>query len=465
MKSGKAEAYRSAMAPSRFRPVGVAVAAAAAALVACGQWQRVGSGNEPDPSVVLPRLFDPAGLYADMGFLAHGAPLPFVGHLRYLASPSPDSTLVVFALSLANNSFSFRRAGEGFEARYRVDLTFRRNGAVARRVSSEETVRVGSRDEAVRADESVIFQQVVRLAPGGYLAIVVVRDEFTGTQSRTERAVTVPRFTGVGLSDLIPVYEVAPRPDFEAPLQVLVNARAAVPYGMDTLRLYVEAYGPRADGTLSLTVFDERGGEVWSGDAPLEGERLRSAVIALGPDRLPVGRLRLVARAGGDSSSAPALVSFSDQWAITNFDDVLFLLRYFGQERAIGRLRDAPELERPVLWREFLRATDPNPATPENEALEQYFRRVLVANTRFEEAGEPGWLSDRGEVYITLGEPDEVFDLSSDFQGARRIIRWNYFTHRLTLDFVDETGFGRFRLTPSSRSEYQRVLNSVRSRG
>jgi GWxTD domain-containing protein len=131
----------------------------------------------------------------------------------------------------------------------------------------------------------------------------------------------------------------------------------------------------------------------------------------------------------------------------------------------VARLRDAPDAERQALWREFLRTTDPNPATPENEALEAYFRRVLIANSRFEEAGEPGWLSDRGEVYITLGEPDEVFDLSSDFQGPRRIIRWNYFSHRLTLDFLDETGFGRFRLTPAGRAEYHRVLNVVRSRG
>jgi GWxTD domain-containing protein len=453
------------MVRSRVVPPGVAIAAAALAILACGQWQRVGSGMGPDPSVVLPRLFDPAGLYTQMGFLAHGPPLPFVGHLRYLATPSPDSTLAVFAVSLANNSFSFRRAGEGFEARYRVDLILRREGTVARRVSSEETVRVGTREEALRADESVIFQQVVFLAPGNYQASVAVRDEFSGAQARTEHAAVVPRFTGPGLSDLIPVYEVAPRTDLDTPLRVLVNTRATVPYGMDSLRLYLEAYGASATGSLSLTVFDEHGDEVWSGEAPLQGERLRSAVIALGPDRLPVGRLRLVTRAGTDSSVAPALVSFSDQWAITNFEDVLFLLRHFGQERAINRLSQAPETERPQLWREFLRATDPNPATPENEALEQYFRRLLVANSRFEEAGEPGWLSDRGEVYITLGEPDEVFDLSSDFQGARRIIRWNYFSHRLTLDFVDETGFGRFRLTPSARAEYQRVLNAVRSRG
>jgi hypothetical protein len=33
---------------------------------------------------------------------------------------------------------------------------------------------------------------------------------------------------------------------------------------------------------------------------------------------------------------------------------------------------------------------------------------------------------------------------------------------RLTLFFQDETGFGRLRLTPSSRAEYERVLVRLR---
>jgi hypothetical protein len=309
------------------RAVRAAAAAVLLAIAACGQWQRVGSGTEPDPTVVLPQLFDPAGLYERMGFLAHGPPLPFVGQMRFLATPTPDSTLVLFALSLANNAFSFRRAGESFEARYRVDLTLRRDGVVARRVAAEETVRVASRDEAVRADESVIFQQVFRLVPGRYLAVTSVRDEYAGTQGRSERPIEVPSFTGAGVSDLIPVYQIEPRAGLDAPPRLLVNPRATVPFGMDTLRLYLEAYGADSPAVVSVTVLDERGDPAWSGETPLAGDGLRSAVIALAPDRLPVGRLRLTARVAGDSSVAAALVSFSDQWAITNFDDVVSLLR------------------------------------------------------------------------------------------------------------------------------------------
>jgi len=156
-------------------------------------------------------------------------------------------------------------------------------------------------------------------------------------------------------------------------------------------------------------------------------------------------------------------VSFSEQWAITNYDQMISLLRYFDRQDWVDKLRQATPDQRPEVWRDFYKATDPVPATPENEALEAYFRRIQFANQRFRESGDPGWLTDRGEVYICLGEPDDVFDFSTDASRAGvRGVRWTYNSLRLTLFFQDQTGFGRFRMTPLSRAEFQRVLAQVR---
>ena len=73
----------------------------------------------------------------------------------------------------------------------------------------------------------------------------------------------------------------------------------------------------------------------------------------------------------------------------------------------------------------------------------------------------PGWRTDRGEVYISLGEPDEGFLTNPTLTEARQI-RWTYIQDRLTLYFQDETGFGRYRLHPESRSEFERVVSRVR---
>jgi GWxTD domain-containing protein len=158
--------------------------------------------------------------------------------------------------------------------------------------------------------------------------------------------------------------------------------------------------------------------------------------------------------------STSALVSFTQAWVVTNFEEMLDLLRFFGHDEQISAMRRAPPGERARLWRDFYEATDPNTGTPENEALNQYFGRVNAANQRFKDEGIPGWRTDRGEVLVTLGPPDE--SVESTPGTASRIIRWTYLTHRLEIYFQDETGFGRLRLTPGSRAEYERILSRVR---
>jgi GWxTD domain-containing protein len=174
--------------------------------------------------------------------------------------------------------------------------------------------------------------------------------------------------------------------------------------------------------------------------------------------------LRLETVGGAAQIRTPFLVSFSSQWVITNYAEMVSLLRYFDRQDLVAKLRNAPVEQHAVAWREFWAATDPMPVTPENEAVDAYLRRVQIANLRFPEAGRPGWLTDRGAVYITLGEPDEVLDFSSSVvtRNSSQAIRWTYNTLRLVLLFQDQTGFGRFDLTPSSRADYQQVLARVR---
>jgi GWxTD domain-containing protein len=268
------------------------------------------------------------------------------------------------------------------------------------------------------------------------------------------------------VSSVIPVYQGTVRAARGEAPQILVNPRATIPFGSDTLHLYLEAYGfDSAADSVAFRALDEEGNEVWRhGTALAGGPTISTAMAVVDPGALPIGELRVeaVVRGGEDTVRAPVLVSFSEHWVVANFEEVLNLLRFFGYDERIRAMRDAPAAERPDLWREFWAETDPNPATPEHEALNEYFGRVQRANVQFREGNQAGWLTDRGEVFINLGEPDEVFDQSSDLQGQRRAIRWTYTAERLTLEFVDDSGFGRFRLTPSSRAEYQRVLNRVR---
>ena len=446
-------------------------AAAVAALVfvgnGCGPWQRVGSSDAPAPGTTMPRLFDATSTYRSMGFLATAGPLPFVASIRYLRGPTPDSTLALFSLSLANSAITFQRAGTEFVAEYRVEALFRVDSGLVplRRVARDEQVRVRRFQETLRADESVIFQQFVTLPPGPFTVSVMVRDRNGPAFARSERVDTAPNlWRRPGLTRPIPIYEGTGRTETTTLPALLANPRATLPYGTDTLRFYVEGYG--LAGRIVARVVDGADHELWRDTVTLRGDNaLAAATIKVAPERLPVGQAEIetVPAGGGDTTRTRILISFSNQWVITNFDEMVSLLRYFDGQIWVDSLRKAAPERRSAVWQEFWKASDPVEITPENEALDDYFRRVRLANARFSDEGEPGWLTDRGEVFITIGEPDEVFDMSNGMdRSGLRAIRWTYTNLRLVLYFQDQSGFNHFRLTPTSRAEYMRVLSRVR---
>ena len=63
--------------------------------------------------------------------------------------------------------------------------------------------------------------------------------------------------------------------------------------------------------------------------------------------------------------------------------------------------------ERYQFIEQFWLRRDPNPDTIENETRDEHYRRIAYANERFS-SGQPGWMTDRGRIYITFGVPDQI---------------------------------------------------------
>jgi GWxTD domain-containing protein len=431
-----------------------------AATLHCGSWRRVGTEDAPRPADQLTQLVNVANYYQRLGRLAAGDPLPFVGTVAFAAGPA-DSVITIIGVSLENRALAFQRENNSFVARYRVSIAFQREGIRPVELTRDEIVRVTTFQETLRAEESVLFQQILRLLPGDYNVTVTLRDASSTAESRAQARYTAPRFPPATTSAPILTYQATGRGTRADPLSVVLNPRGAVGYGADTLLAYIEGYDFPGPTTVPFTVTDQQQEEVYTDSLRFRGGRtVESQVIRLAPDSISLGELKLAVGSGPAQRSVSAVVSFSQAWVITNFDEMLDLLRYFGQDPRVNAMRKAPASERSRLWRQFYADTDPNKATPENEALNQYFARITSANARFTDEGVAGWRTDRGEVFITLGAPDESIESSPGTAG--RVVRWSYLDHRLVLFFQDETGFGRLRLSPGSRSEYERTLNRLR---
>jgi GWxTD domain-containing protein len=446
--------------PCRLRAVlGAACVALAAGCGGGGQGPAPGAPPSPEPTgteQTLSDLFNLTALYQRMGRLAGGNPLPFVGSTAFVAGRG-DSTIVLLALSLDNRAITFQRAGRQFTARYRVEIGFQREGALPLRFAREEAVSVGSYQETSRADESLVFQQTFLLPAGNYQLSVVVRDPGSTSFSKAEAALVVPAFPPGSFTAPIIAYRSAPRADLWNEPQLILNPRGTVAHGGDSLRVVIEGYGLVGPTRLPLEMRDEQDRILIQRDLEFAGGKaVETRTIQLAPEAPSLGRLTVRTGVPGSQKQAVALVSFSRSWVVTNYDNLLTLLRFLPEEAWVERLRKADPADRPALWRQFWVETDPNPATPENELLEIYFTRVAIANERFRDEGAgQGWRSERGEVFIALGPPDQ--ELESPPGSDQRIVQWVYSEYRAALTFTGQLGFSRLRLTPSSRSEFARL--------
>lgn len=337
------------------------------------------------------------------------------------------------------------------------------------------------------------------LNPGRYMVEVSITDSASGRVARTTTEVTAfrgrPLASDLLLSgairqggDSVPA---APGEVRRGGFLIAAQTEPVLTPSNTQLFYYAELYpGTAADAELIARVVTPDGRQIV--ETQPESVHVEPAgVVTSGVDvaGLPAGayRLELAVRLG-DST-----VMRSAPFRMGGFDTEAALARVAGQ-RAADMLASMTEdqldtLYRPLVYimesgergvyeglspegkrnylRSFWRRRDPTPATPANEAQEDYYRLVAYATRAYREGGAgevPGWRTDRGRIFLRYGEPDET--LKRPQAGATQPYEvWKY-THGRFRKFVfyDATGLGHYELIYTdeqrepSRSDWQQLL-------
>lgn len=140
--------------------------------------------------------------------------------------------------------------------------------------------------------------------------------------------------------------------------------------------------------------------------------------------------------------------------------DVRYLI--MPEEKDVFQELTTPE-EKERFIEQFWFRRDPDPSSAENEFREEHYRRIAFANERYSE-GTPGWLTDRGRIYIIHGKPDQiesheageaVYDRLPEEGGGTTstfpFIKWWYrhidgIGDNVELEFVDKRFSGAYQL-------------------
>jgi GWxTD domain-containing protein len=139
------------------------------------------------------------------------------------------------------------------------------------------------------------------------------------------------------------------------------------------------------------------------------------ANLHLDVSTLPAGGydLELKAWQEGDRGAVVRRSHFSVAWKTESWTanpadllDAIHLLLTAENEDAFHELEPG---EREKFLFDYWQARDPTPGTAENEAFDDFVRRIDYANRTYTRPGlQKGMFSDMGRVYIRYGQPDEV---------------------------------------------------------
>ncbi len=121
--------------------------------------------------------------------------------------------------------------------------------------------------------------------------------------------------------------------------------------------------------------------------------------------------------------------------------------------------------ERDLFIEAFWKHRDPTPNSVENEYKTEHYRRINYAN-RFlgREAPKPGWMTNRGRIYIILGEPNDIQRLQGE-QGIYNCEIWFYqgktdlgLPAGFNILFYQENNQGEYRLYSPTNDGPQALL-------
>jgi GWxTD domain-containing protein len=119
--------------------------------------------------------------------------------------------------------------------------------------------------------------------------------------------------------------------------------------------------------------------------------------------------------------------------------------------------------EREAFIEQFWQRRNPSPESPENTFRDENYRRIEYANEHFA-AGKPGWMTDRGMIYIKYGKPDSIdshpsggtYDRPMDEGGGTTSTfpfeDWHYryiegIGENIDIEFVDTCMCGAYEMT------------------
>jgi GWxTD domain-containing protein len=381
-----------------------------------------------------------------------GTPKYFQDFLNF-ASDQVNKTRVDVFIQVPYNEIQFVRNPNGFTASYMIMVSVYDENKERLLVEKSWREKIEVKDFELTASKSNfnLSLRSFNLEPAKYFIRTSVEDEDSKKTYSSENVYTVRDLSiDISISD---VMLIARQTLVEGSNKILPNVSRNLTAQKDGIPVFFEIYSKSPkEVKIVYTIKDKDQKEAFTISEVKELDSGRTQVIyTINDIMLGLGVYSLDVKIVDNHETLTSVgKTFISRWAgvpstIQDLDKAIAQLIYIATPGEISNIENSSTQEDKVeRYLDFWKKRDPTPNTEENEIFNEYYRRIAYANENFSHYIE-GWRSDRGMVFIILGSPNNV-DRHPFALESKPYEVWQYYELNRTFVFVDETGFGDYRL-------------------
>jgi GWxTD domain-containing protein len=348
----------------------------------------------------------------------------------------------------------FVKTGEGFEAAYTITVSVldeQKDKIITEKIWSEKIVAL-SFDVTTSADNFNLSHRSFDLPPGNYFIRTSIMDKDSRKEFTAENNYAIRNLESLpSISDIMII---SSDKTVEGNRKLVPNISRNVTIESTGLPMFFEAYTDSVmEAEFDYIITDKENSEVYrTSDRKALNEGSNQVFYSIDSLLLNLGSFMVTVRLSDENQNvlSTARKSFTSRWkgvpkSISDLDKAIDQMIYIANTDELNKIKNAEtNVEKTKNFVEFWKKKDPNPKDEYNPAFEEYYRRVNFANENFSNYSE-GWRSDRGMVLIILGAPNNIDRYPFEYDSKPYEV-WQYYDLNKRFVFVDNTGFGDYRL-------------------
>lgn len=369
-------------------------------------------------------------------------------------SGKDNTTRVDVYIQIPFTTVSFIKSGEGFTGSYSVSVSVFDQDI--KKLLAEKTwnekLQAKNFDETVSRNNFSLNLRSFYLSPGKYFIRTEVDDKESKNEFPKETMIMVRKLSSdVAVSDIMLL---AKKIEEKGKSKIVPNVSGNVATQKDGLPIFYEIYSKMPERIkINYTVSEKKHNVIYSDTLSRSIDSGRTQIFNTIRDSsfsLGLYTLEIAIKDTQNNTLASVKKSFFSRWhgvpaSITDLNKAVEELIYIASSSQIDHIKEAKTKEEKLKrFLDFWKTQYPASSTEENPVFNEYYGRVAFANAHFSHYIE-GWKTDRGMVFILLGPPDNIdrhpFDIDSKPYEV-----WQYYNLNVNLVFLDETGFGDYRL-------------------